>query len=360
MILIQADKVVDQLSQLNWIIAAYNLTSATFIPFWGQFADVFGRYAALQIALLCILLGSILSSSAPTTAFPMLLLGRAFHGIGCSGCLITTKVVLADKVSLKENAKNNTLFTVVAGIGYGIGPVVGGYLTEASWRWCFIINIPLGFLGLLLIHFVLRRELVGPQTIIRSDGTSEPNPQTLTMRLQSFDFGGQFLFLFGLGLFVLALTWGGSYYPWSSVKVIAPLAIGFALIILFLTWEYLMIPGSLLAIRFSAQKAMVPFRLICTRNAGILMYINFITGMCMYAVFYFVGVYFSIVQNFAPGKSGTSLIYYLPGLAGKPRYQSLIPIPLLTYDIRRCLLSNVYVQYPTASNLLPPFSRHDP
>ena len=270
-----------------------------------------------------MLLGSVLSSAAPTNAFPMLLLGRAFHGVGCSGCLITSKVVLADKVSLKDNAKNNTLFTIIAGIGYGIGPVIGGYLTEANWRLCFIINIPLGILGLLLIHFILRSELVGPQPLTNPDGTSAPNPEDFTSRAQTFDFGGQLLFLFGLGLLVLALTWGGSYYPWSSMQVIAPLAISIVLIIAFLLWEYLMIPGHFLSTIFPSQKAMIPFRLICKRNAWILMYINLIAGMCMYAVFYFVGVYFSIVQNFGPGKSGRSLIYYLPGLAGTSSTSSI-------------------------------------
>jgi MFS family permease len=126
----------DQLSQLNWIISAFNLTSGAFIPFWGQFADVFGRYAAIQIALITTIIGSAFCSGAPTTAFPMLLVGRALQGVGCAGLMIITKIVLADKVSLKENAKNNTIFTIVGGIGYGIGPVIGGYLTEASW-WVF-------------------------------------------------------------------------------------------------------------------------------------------------------------------------------------------------------------------------------
>lgn len=78
-----------------------------------------------------------------------------------------------------------------------------------------------------------------------------------------------------------------------------------------------MIPGSALALKFPTQKAMIPLPLICTRNASILMYINFITGMAMYAVFYFVGVYFSLVKNFSPGKTGQNLLYYLPGLGGK-------------------------------------------
>lgn len=138
----------------------------------------------------------------------MLLLGRALQGVGSAGALIITKVVLADKVSLKENAKNNTLFTLVAGVGYGIGPVVGGYLTEVSWRWCFIINIPIAVVGIAIIHFVLRPELLGAQKITRTDGGSEVElPQTFKARILTIDFGGQFLFLFGIGLFILALTW---------------------------------------------------------------------------------------------------------------------------------------------------------
>jgi MFS family permease len=302
---------------LNWIISAYNLTSATFIPFWGQFSDVFGRYAAIQSALCSMIIGSVLCSAAPTTAFPMLLVGRAFQGIGCAGLLINTKVILADKVSLKDNATNNTIFTVIGGIGYGIGPVLGGYLTSANWRWCFIINIPIGIAGLVLAHFILQPELLGPQQITLSDGTTDSSlNQTFAARLSTIDFGGQFLFLFGMGLFVLALTWAGSYYPWTSAKVLAPLIIGVLLIFCFLFWEYYMLPGNILSSRAPTRKAMIPIRLLFTRNAGLLIYINLVTGMAMYAVFYFVDLYFALVQNYGSGKSGTNLLYYLPGLAG--------------------------------------------
>jgi MFS family permease len=273
----------DQLSQLNWIVSAFNLTSTAFIPAWGQFADVFGRYAALQTALASMLVGSALCASAPAIAFSMLLVGRALQGIGCAGLLIVTKVILADKVSLKENAKNNTLFTIVAGVGYGVGPVIGGYLTQVSWRWCFILNIPIGVVALVIVHFLLRPELLGPQKITRSDGTVESPeiPSTFTTRMSTIDFGGQFLFLFGVGLLILALTWAGSSYPWSDVRVVAPLVLGCLLTALFFVWEYFMLPGSKLAVRYPYRKAMISLKLLFTRNAGLLIYINFVTGMGM-------------------------------------------------------------------------------
>lgn len=202
-------------------------------------------------------------------------------GMGCAGLNIVTKAVLADKVSLKENAKNNTLFALVAGVSFGVGPTIGGYLTEVSWRWCFIINAPLGVVGLVLTHFILRPVLLGPQSITRSDGVVDDRPASFITRALTIDFGGQFLFLFGMGLLILALTWGGSYYPWSDVKVLAPLIVGAITLILFMVWEYYMIPGNALATRHPYQKAMIPLKLLWTRNAGIIIYINFVTGMGM-------------------------------------------------------------------------------
>jgi MFS family permease len=273
---------IGELAQLNWIVSAFNLTSATFIPMWGQFADIFGRHATLQGALVCMLIGSALCAGSPTTAFPMLLVGRALQGMSCAGLNILTKVILADRVSLKENAKNNTIFAIVGGLGYGIGPVIGGYLTEASWRWCFILNLPIAALGIVFGFFFLRPELLGPQTLPGVDDASQSHGLvTFKTRLLTIDYGGQFLFLFGMGLLVLALTWGGSYYPWPDVKVLAPLVIGCVLFSAFLIWEFLKMPGRKLAIMFPRQMAMVPMKLIWSRNAGLLIYINFITGMGM-------------------------------------------------------------------------------
>lgn len=304
-----------ELSQLNWITTSAALTSATFIPAWGQFADIFGRHAALQASLVIMLVGSALCSGAPLTAFPMFLVGRALQGVSCAGINILTHAILADRVSLKENAKNNTIFALVGGVGYAVGPVIGGYLTQVNWRLVFIINLPIAGLSMIAVFFILRPELVGPQIIVARDGDSEgQNQLDFKSQLLTIDYGGQVLFLFGMGMLVLALTWGGSYYAWSDAKVLVPLILGLILFVSFLVWEYLMMPGNKLAVKFPRQLAMVPMRLVWSRNAGILFYINFITGMALYAVFYFVTLYFSIVLAYPPGKSGIQLLYYTPGL----------------------------------------------
>lgn len=116
----------DQLSQLNWIISSFNLTAAAFIPFWGQMADIFGRHASIQACMIIAIVGGALCTGAPTNAFPMLLFGRALQGIGCAGINVVVRAIVADKVSLQEDAKNWSIFSMVAGSSYSVGPVVGG------------------------------------------------------------------------------------------------------------------------------------------------------------------------------------------------------------------------------------------
>lgn len=233
------------------------------------------------MALGLMLLGSALCAVAPTNAFPMLLMGRALQGVGCSGLNILTHVILADRVSLKENAKNSSVFALVGGLGYATGPIIGGFLTQVNWRWCFILNVPTAALGMVFAFFLMRPILLGPQAILIVDDPKAQTRLALKTQLLTIDYGGQVLFLFGMGLLILSLTWGGSYYSWSDGKVLAPLVIGFFLFLAFLAWEYLMMPGHMLALKFPQQVAMIPIKLLWSRNAGLLMYINFVTGMGM-------------------------------------------------------------------------------
>ncbi|OHE90834.1 major facilitator superfamily transporter [Colletotrichum orchidophilum] len=304
--------------QLNWIIAAFNLTSAAFIPFWGQVADIFGRHISIQMCLVLMLIGSALCTGAPVDAFPVLLLGRGFQGLACAGLNVLVRIVIADKVSLRENAKNWAIFSLLGGVlGWGLGPVVGGYITSgSSWRWCFGINLPIAFVSIFILYFVLRSELLGPQPIPQLDETTETGRRTtFKKRLQTIDVGGQLLFLFGFGLLVLALTWAGATYSWTSPAVLVTLILGVVISILFIVWEYHMSPGKALARRFPWQKAMIPWELVRNRDIGLLFYTSFATGMSMYSVLYFCNIYFTMVKLWSADKSGIQLLYFTPGLA---------------------------------------------
>ncbi|KAL4730246.1 hypothetical protein ACLX1H_002279 [Fusarium chlamydosporum] len=305
-----------EVSQLNWIVSAFNLTSAAFIPFWAQMADVFGRNASLNAAIILMLIGSALCTGAPTTSFPVLLLGRGFQGLAAAGLNVVVRTILADKVSLQENAKNWAIFSLVGGISYGLGPVLGGYLTKANWRWCFGINLPIAVFALVIVFFVLRKELLGPQPIPELHETNETGRRTkLDAQLKTVDFGGQILFILGFGLIILALTWGGATYPWSSPAVIVPLVLGIIFAGIFGYWEYMLAPGNTMAEKLPWQRAMIPWELISNRDIGLLFYCECANGIGMYSVLYFCNIYFIAVRGYDSDQAGVQLLYFTPGLA---------------------------------------------
>ena len=185
---------------------------------------------------------------------------------------------------MKEYSKNFSIFSFFAGISYAIGPLIGGFLTDKNWRWCFGINIPVAVLGVILVVLVLRSELLGPQPLpelLRQDGGQgqENSTQTFVTRLSTIDYGGQLLFLFGMGLLILALTWGGASYKWDNPHVLVPLILGVILTSCFICWQYMMAPARFLARKFPVQRPTIPWRLLSQRNMSLLFYINFATGM---------------------------------------------------------------------------------
>ncbi|OAA76681.1 Major facilitator superfamily domain, general substrate transporter [Akanthomyces lecanii RCEF 1005] len=311
----------DKISQQNWIVSAFNLTSSAFIPFWAQIADVFGRNVAMSSSILLMVVGSALCTGAPTGAYAVLLLGRALQGISASGLSVLTRTILADKVSLEESAKSWAIFSIVGGFAYGLGPVVGadrtaqGFLTKVNWRWCFAINLPIGIFSLFVVFFLLREHLLGPQPIPELDETQETGRRTKFLaRLKTIDFGGQALFISGFGLIILGLTWGGATYPWGSVPVVASLAIGFVLLAAFINWERLLEPGRSLAERLPKQKPMIPWTLLSTKDMGLLFYIECGTGISMFSVLYFCNTFFVRVKNYEADKAGLQLLCFVPGI----------------------------------------------
>lgn len=307
----------DQVKQLNWIISAFNLTSAAFIPFWAQIADIFGRHITFHAAIITITIGSAICTGAPTSSFGVLLLGRGIQGVGAAGVNICVRIILADRVSLKDYALNWTVFLLISGVFTSIGPVIGGYLTETSWRWVFAINLPVAAIAIILVLLLLRNELLGPQPLPEIEGRdASTHHGRFWLRVSTIDFGGQLLFLWGFGLIILALTWAGGSYSWSSVKVIVPLVIGVVLSVAWVWYEASMAPPRLMSRVFPAQRAMIPWELLSQRDICILLYVTFCSGGAMFAILYFMDLYFALVKGNTASQAGLSLLYFLPGFGG--------------------------------------------
>lgn len=139
--------------------------------------------------------------------------------------------------------------------------------------------------SLVVVFFFLRKELLGPQPIDGLDDTVETGRRTrYAARLLSIDIGGQILFLFGFGLIILGLTWGGATYPWASAAVIVSLVLGGVLTTAFFYWESLFANGKLVKEKWPWQRPMMPWNILTNRDISLLFYTEVGSGIGMFAV----------------------------------------------------------------------------
>src|ERR1700753_3103604 len=132
-------------SQVPWLVAIYALGATVVQPLYGKLSDSFGSRAVYLGTVGLFILGSLLCAAA--TSMPELLLFRAIQGLGGGGLLSVTVVILghlrAENPEMSGGGGKPAAGLMV-GLGLVAGPLVGGTLGgHGSWRWIFLINLPL-------------------------------------------------------------------------------------------------------------------------------------------------------------------------------------------------------------------------
>ena len=136
--------------EMNLALTSYLLSLAVFIPVSGWMADRFGSRTVFRAAIAVFTLGSVLCGAA--TSLPMLVGARIVQGIGGAMMVPVGRLVLLRSVAKSELVAAMAWLTTPALIGPVLGPPLGGLLvTYADWRWIFVINVPIGVLGIALV-----------------------------------------------------------------------------------------------------------------------------------------------------------------------------------------------------------------
>ncbi len=169
-------------------IISYVLTLALFMPVSGFLADKFGTRKVFIISLVLFSLGSLLCSLSPNLTF--LVIARVIQGVGGSLMTPVGKLALIKTFDKSELLQAMNFAIIPALIGPVLGPLVGGYMVDyLSWHWIFLINIPIGLLGIVLgIKYM-------------------PN---YTSKIIDFDFKGFLIFAAASLLLSISLEWLGN------------------------------------------------------------------------------------------------------------------------------------------------------
>jgi DHA2 family multidrug resistance protein len=145
----QADLSASQ-DQINWVLTSYIVSSAIALPISGWLADRVGRKRLLLISVVVFTFASVLCATA--TALGEMVAFRALQGVGGAFIVPLAQATLFDINPREKHGQAMALFGGGVMIGPILGPVLGGWLTDNySWRWVFLVNLPVGILCILIM-----------------------------------------------------------------------------------------------------------------------------------------------------------------------------------------------------------------
>jgi EmrB/QacA subfamily drug resistance transporter len=151
----QIGKDFGSLSGVEWIVTAYLLAVGVSMTATGWLADRYGRKRVFVVSLTLFTAGSLLSALAPN--LPIIVGFRVLQGLGGGALMPIAMAIIYELFEPHERGRAFGLWGIAAMAAPAIGPVLGGYLaTAVSWRWLFLINVPIGAIGIPVAIRLLR------------------------------------------------------------------------------------------------------------------------------------------------------------------------------------------------------------
>jgi EmrB/QacA subfamily drug resistance transporter len=269
------------LQHLSWVVTSFIVASTVSAPLYGKLSDLYGRKPAFIASISIFLAGSALCGFAASMG--ELIAFRTVQGLGAGGLIVLAQTVIGDLVSPRERGRYQGMFAAVFAACSVAGPLLGGFITEyASWRWIFYVNLPVGGAALTFIAIGLRSKSLGGAPRL--------------------DLMGAILLTAGACSLLLALSWGGSAYAWSSAPVLglAVVAIGSFVLLAFVE-------------RQAAQPILPPelFRnSVFVLGAAVIA----LATMALFAAVVFLPLTFQLLMDASPTQAGLMLAPMMGGV----------------------------------------------
>ncbi|KAK3349780.1 major facilitator superfamily domain-containing protein [Lasiosphaeria hispida] len=276
-----------------WLTTSYLITSTAFQPLYGRFSDMFGRRICFFISTLAFMAGCFGCSVSQTML--QLNMARGLTGFGGGGLITMATIINSDMIPFKQRGMYQAMQNILVGFGAVLGASLGGVIAESiGWRWCFLLQVPVSILALIVGHLVLENP---PHTII------ELHPKhRLRSALRCLDISGALFLVVGLVTQLMGLSFGGNEYAWNSPIVVCTLIGSTGLLAGFVLIE-------------AETKAipMIPLRMLQGLQPVVVQLTNVFVGMASYAYMFMVPLYFQAVRGDSPSAAGLRLM--IPSLA---------------------------------------------
>lgn len=199
------------LAELSWVLNAYAIVFAALLVPAGRIADRVGRRRVFILGLLLFVGASTLCALAP--AIEALIAARILQAAGAAMMIPATLGLILPVFPVEQRAMAIGLWSSAGGLAAALGPPIGGLLVQISWRWIFVVNVPIGIVTAIAAARML-------QEVREPD---EANP----------DLVGAALLAVGIGLLTLGIV-KGPEWGWTAGQTLASFAGALALILVFL------------------------------------------------------------------------------------------------------------------------------
>jgi DHA2 family metal-tetracycline-proton antiporter-like MFS transporter len=201
-------------SIVSWIVILYGLMLSSLLLTFGKLADTVGYKKLFMIGLVVFTLGSVLCGLAPDIY--SLIIFRGVQGVGASMVAALTLAMVSMYLPTESKGKGLGIVSTFMALGVGMGPVIGGLLTQyLSWRWIFFVNVPICAIALIM-----------GMKYIPADDLSKA-------RKEKFDVTGAGLFFGMIFTFLLAIN-NGTALGWGSPVIIGLFLAALVLLLLFI------------------------------------------------------------------------------------------------------------------------------
>jgi EmrB/QacA subfamily drug resistance transporter len=266
---------------ISWTVTAFLLASTIAAPVYGKLSDMYGRRRLFAVSMLFFLVTSVLCSLA--ASMPQLIAARALQGLGAGGLVTLSQSAIGDLVGPQQRGRYQGYFSGALATSTVLGPLLGGALiTGLSWRWIFIVTLPIGLAALALTRNGLQRAQL--------------------KKAHRIDYAGVILLALGTSaalLFVNSLEKNTGASPSFAVGSALTAA---ACVLLFIRQER-RAPEPLLAPTLFGNGSFV----VGVTAAGMMTF-------AMQGAMVFLPLYFQAVQGLTPTHSGLMLIAQIAGM----------------------------------------------